>query len=77
MKKIFLREVFWLILTSVLSLIVSFLFMEFVELSSAERGMKSIEKVFSVQLYIVGTIVSFICIYIIRIIVYAIKTIFS
>ena len=73
MKKIIIREVFWLILTCVLSLFISFIFMEFLELSSTDKNLKSIEKIFSVQIYIVGCIVSFICIYIIRVIVGAIK----
>jgi hypothetical protein len=73
MKKIIYREIFWLILTIVLSLFVSFVFMEFFELSSTDKNLKSIEKIFSVQLYIIGCIVSFICIYIIRVIVTTIK----
>ncbi len=73
MKKIIFREIFWLILTIVLSLFVSFIFMEFFELSSTDKNLKSIEKIFSVQLYIIGCIVSFICIYIIRVIVATIK----
>lgn len=73
MKKIIFREIFWFILTIVLSLFVSFIFMEFFELSSTDKNLKSIEKIFSVQLYIIGCIVSFICIYIIRVIVAAIK----
>ena len=73
MKKIIFREIFWLILTIVLSLFVSFIFMEFFELSSTDKNLKSIEKIFSVQLYIIGCIVSFICIYIIRVIVTIIK----
>lgn len=73
MKKIIFREIFWLILTIVLSLFVSFIFMELFELSSTDKNLKSIEKIFSVQLYIIGCIVSFICIYIIRVIVATIK----
>ena len=73
MKKIIYREIFWLILTIVLSLFVSFVFIEFFELSSTDKNLKSIEKIFSVQLYIIGCIVSFICIYIIRVIVTTIK----
>lgn len=47
--------------------------MEFIELASADKNLNEIEKVFSIQLYIIGVIVSFVCIYIVRIIVYAIK----
>lgn len=73
MSKFFLREVFWLILTSILSLFFSFIFLEFLQLASTDSSLKSIEKIFSVQLYVVGCIVSFFCIYIIRVIVIAVK----
>ena len=77
MKKIIFREIFWLIFSAVLSLLISFLFMELVELSSTDRQMRSIEKIFSIQLYILGVIVAFICIYIVRILVYAIRVLIS
>ena len=51
--------------------------MELVELSSTDRQMRSIEKIFSIQLYILGVIVAFICIYIVRILVYAIRVLIS
>ncbi len=73
MKKIILRELFWFIMSFVLSLFLSLIFLEILDLTSTERSMKSIEKIFSVQLYIVGCIVSFICIYIVRVIIAAIK----
>ena len=73
MKKIFIREVFWFILTIILSLIFSFLFMDLLDLSSSERNLKEIEKIFSVQIYIIGCIVSFISIYIIRTLVALVK----
>ena len=77
MKKIFFREIFWLIFSAILSLLISFLFIELVDLSSTERKLKSIEKIFSVQLYLIGVIVSFICIYITRVLVYTIKLLIS
>jgi len=73
MKKIILRELFWFIMSFVLSLFLSLIFLEILDLTSTERSMKSIEKIFSVQLYIVGCIVSFVCIYIVRVIIAAIK----
>ena len=73
MLKILYREIFWFLLTIILSLFFSFIFLEFLDLSSTERGLKPIEKVFSVQLYLIGCIVSFICIYIVRLIVGLIK----
>ncbi len=73
MKSIFLRELFWIILSFVISLILGFIFLELLELTSTDRSLKRIEKVFSVQLYIIGCIVSFISIYIVRIIFAAIR----
>ena len=73
MKAILLRELFWLVLSSVLSLVLAFLFLEVLDLTSSERGLKPIEKVFSVQMYVFGCIFSFIAMYIIRVIVSAVK----
>lgn len=73
MKSIILRELFWIILSFVISLILGFIFLELLELTSTDRSLKRIEKVFSVQLYIIGCIVSFISIYIVRIIFAAIR----
>lgn len=73
MKALFLRELFWLVLSFVLSLVLSFLFLELLGLTSTERSLKEIEQVFSVQLYIIGCFISFVSIYIVRIISSAIK----
>jgi len=73
MKAIFMRELFWFILTIVISLLLSLFFMELVNLSSSSVNLKDIEEIFTVQLYIIGCIVSFICIYIIRIIIITVK----
>lgn len=73
MKQIFLRELFWLVLSFVLSLVLSFIFMELVELTSTDRNLQPIEEVFSVQLYLIGCVVSVIAIYMVRIIFMAIK----
>ncbi len=68
-----MRELFWFILTIVISLLLSLFFMELVNLSSSSVKLKDIEEIFTVQLYIIGCIVSFICIYIIRIIIITVK----
>jgi len=73
MKAIILRELFWLVISTVLSLVLSFVFLELLELTSSERSLKPIEKVFSVQLYLIGCFLSFIAIYIVRVIISAIK----
>ena len=73
MKTIILRELFWLILSFVMSLVLAFFFLEILSLTSSERTLKRVEQIFSVQLYLIGCIVSFISIYIVRIIFTAIK----
>ena len=73
MKKIFYRELLWFIMAIIFSLLLAFLYLEIMDLSSSDRHLKSIERIFSVQLYLIGCIVSFISIYIVRLIVGIIK----
>ena len=73
MKAVILRELFWLVISTVLSLLLSFVFLELLDLTSSERSLKPIEKVFSVQLYLIGCFLSFIAIYIVRVIISAVK----
>ena len=73
MKEIIVKEFFWLIIGSLVSLILSFVFLGLLELTSAAEEMNEIEKVFSIQLYIIGCFVSLISVYIVRIIVSATK----
>jgi len=73
MRAIFLRELFWFVLSFVLSLVLAFFFLELLNLTASGRSLKRVEQVFSVQLYLIGCVVSFIAIYIVRIIVIALK----
>ena len=73
MQDIFIKELFWLIIGSFLSLILTFIFLGLLELTSANLEMNEVEKVFSVQLYIIGCFVSLISIYIVRVVVNATK----
>ena len=73
MKETIVKEFFWLIIGSLFSLILSFVFLGLLDLTSSAEMLNEIEKVFSVQLYILGFIVSLISIYIVRIVVSAIK----
>lgn len=73
MKEIIVKEFFWLIIGSLISLILSFVFMGLLELTSADEEMNGIEKVFSIQLYIIGCFVSLISVYLVRIVVSAVK----
>jgi len=73
MIRVFYREVMWFVITIILSLMLGFLYLEILNLSSSDRHLKSIEQIFSVQLYLIGCIVSFISIYIVRLIVGVVK----
>jgi|TARA_X000000950_G_scaffold9085_2_gene9996 hypothetical protein len=73
MKELILRELFWLVISFLISLVASFLFLEFLALSSSEPELNSLEKLFTLQLYIIGCIVSFISVYIVRVVVSFIK----
>lgn len=73
MKETIIKEFFWLIIGSLVSLILSFVFLGLLDLTSAAEEMNEVEKVFSIQLYMIGCIVSLISIYIVRIVVYATK----
>ena len=73
MKEIIVKELFWLVIGSLISLILSFIFLGLLELTSASKEMNEIEKVFSIQLYIIGCFVSLISVYIVRIVINATK----
>lgn len=73
MKATIIKELFWFVFGSVMSLVLSFIFLGLLNLTSSQETMNSIEKVFTVQLYLVGCLVSLISIYIFRIITIAIK----
>ena len=73
MKDILLKEFFWFIIGSLLSLVLSFVFLGLLDLTTADSKMNEVEKVFSLQLYIIGCFVSLISIYIVRIVVNATK----
>tara|TARA_B110000093_G_C12891135_1_gene376141 strand:- start:786 stop:1016 length:231 start_codon:yes stop_codon:yes gene_type:complete len=73
MKDLILKELYWLVISILLSLFLSFIFLGLLSLSSAEENINQIEKVFTVQLYLIGCLVSMISIYIFRIVTKAIK----
>ena len=73
MKDRIVKEFFLLVIGSLISLILSFIFIALLGITSVEVKMNEIEKMFSIQLYILGCFVSLISIYIIRIVVSAIK----
>jgi len=76
MKKI-LKELLWLVLSFLGSLILSFFFLELLKLTSFGDQLNEVEKLFIIQLYFIGCLVSIICIYIIRLLVSVIKNKFN
>ena len=73
MKDFIIKELFWFIIIFMISLVLSFLFLGMLSLTSSDPSLNEVEKVFTVQLYIVGCIVSMLCVYVIRIVFAAIK----
>ena len=73
MKNFIAKELFWLTVFSLSSLMLSFLFLAFLKLTYSEPIMNDIEKVFTLQLYIVGCFVSLISLYIIRLTISVLK----
>ena len=73
MKATIIKELFWLVLSSVISLFLAFIFLFMLDLTSSKGSLNSIEKTFVVQLYLIGWFISLISVYIFRIITVAIK----
>jgi ABC-type tungstate transport system substrate-binding protein len=69
MKKTILKELMWFIIASILSVPLSFVFLMLFKLTSSNPKLNEVEKVFTIQLFMIGWIVMFICIYIVRIVV--------
>jgi hypothetical protein len=74
LKDIIKRELFWLFVGIVISFITAFLFLELLKLTSAAPNPNEVEKVFTVQLYMIGFVISLGMVYVIRAIVSAIKS---
>ena len=47
MKDLIIREIFWLIISFLISIVLSFVFLEFLALSSTKPELNSIEKLFT------------------------------
>lgn len=73
MKATIIKELFWFVLSSVISLFLAFIFLFMLDLTSSQGSLNSIEKTFVVQLYLIGWFISLISVYIFRIITVAIK----
>ena len=77
MKNILIRELYWFVVSFILSLFLSFIFVGIYNLTSSERGLNELEMMFTVQIYLIGCFVSFIVVYIVRLIITAVKMFIS
>ncbi len=73
MKARILKEFVWFFVAVLLSVPLSFLFLSFLSLTSQGPVMNRVEKIFTVQLFLIGCAVMFICTYTVRIVVKGIK----
>lgn len=73
MKQLILREILWFFISLILAVPLGFVFLSFMKLSSAAPSVNDLEKLFVIQLLIVSFFVAFFAIYVVRLVVYAIK----
>jgi hypothetical protein len=69
MKKIIKRELFWLVLSALLSTVIAFIVLLLIGLSTEQPQMNDVEKVLTVQLYVICWFISLLTIYIFRIVI--------
>lgn len=74
MKRFFAREFLWLLLTLVLALPLAFLWLTSVDIVSSKSAFEEDEKIFVAELFLLAYAISFLGIYLIRLIVASIKT---
>lgn len=75
MKKFLAKEFLWFLLTIVLAVPLSFLWLVGLDIISADRSFSQDEKVFILELFLVAYLFSFAGIYLIRFVIGAIKSI--
>ena len=73
MKNLILREILWFFVALALSVPLALLFLYFLTLTSKGPTLNGVEKVFTFQLFLVGCLVGFLCVYVVRIIVIGLK----
>jgi cytosine/uracil/thiamine/allantoin permease len=69
MKKTIIRELFWFVISALLSVVIAFIILWMISLTSVSGQLNQIEKILTIQLYAVSWVISLISIYIIRIVV--------
>jgi hypothetical protein len=73
MKQLIIREILWFFISLVLAVPLGFVFLSFLNLSSAAPTVNELEKLFVMQLLFISFVVAFIAIYVVRLVVYAVK----
>lgn len=73
-KKSIAREVLWFLAAVVVAIPLSFLFLSCIDIVSKNDTFSRIEKIFIFELFLLGFIVNFVGIYIVRIIITAFRT---
>ncbi len=73
MKKALAKEVLWFLAALVLAIPLSFLFLSCIDIVSKGDTFSKIEKIFIFELFLLGFIVNFVGIYIVRIIINAFR----
>ena len=71
MKKTILKELMWFIIASILAVPLSFVFLVLFKLTSSNPKLNEVEKIFTIQLFMIGWLVMFLCVYIVRIVIKA------
>jgi len=71
MKKTILKELMWFIIASILAVPLSFVFLMLFKLTSSNPKLNEVEKVFTIQLFMIGWLVMLLCLYIVRIVIKA------
>lgn len=72
MKKALLREILWFFIAILLSLPLAFVFIGLLNLTSSGPELNDVEKIFTLQLFLIGVGVSFLCVYVVRLVYLAI-----
>ncbi len=74
MKKFLAREFLWLLLTLILAVPISFLWLAGLDIVSADQSFSEEEEIFVIELFLVAYAFGFVGIYLIRFVIAAIKT---
>lgn len=69
MKKIIKRELFWFVVSILMSTVIAFFVLMLMGLSTEQAQINEVEKILTVQLYVISWLISLITIYIFRIII--------